>query len=781
MEFQSLESRYLNYCRKHKLQPNPAILCSLSKVKQQKSFQRRSHLVVVLDHLKDVDFLPLIDVIDSMSSSDIDAVDILNESPCILNEDQVLSLICAANQKLHTVTLQDLPFTKHFLRDLFRSGLACRVLKLSSSSVQKLDMVGRFMQLQKLNLDFCTSLSSLHKDCFSHMPNLMHLSMCGTRISNLWTTTAALSKLPFLIELRFQNCLCCEDTGPCPGYPRGRSGFCVTMTDYHHEYDSSENRGPQREIKNSFENRVGVCSGHLKSLSLLEISSDIHCDSKSDYFNVKNEVLHNDFCAQDDSSETLKDSTARKKYISHHASPICFEKHYREFMVASLPSLEVLDNLPIGRKDREVAKAIYSKHFEYLPYKRQVVQSAYQILHNREIASGCVPRISSKLKRSSVHGSNHSFSRSLCAAKLGASPWPHLDPISNIGYASDEEIKTFRPRQFEYHPSDSSHMAFGTLDGEVVVINHENGNLVYYLPPLGASNSILGLCWLKKYPSKVLAGSDNGLLRLFDISNTSPKDTDAPYGHDVFTFERFEQLTSVHVNATDEQFLVSGYTRNVALYDIGTGRLLQLFNNLHQEPINVAKFAYHSPFMFATSSFDHDVKMWDLRQRMVRPCYSATSSRGNVMVCFSPDDQYLLVSAIDNEVKQLLAVDGTLHTDFGIPSSGSSHNYTRSYYMNGTDYIITGSSDEHVVRICCAQTGRRLRDIYFEGRGSEKAMFVQSLRGDPFRPFNMSILASYAQSSSKCEIIKVNLLASCEDSEEDSYSQQLSPSFSLGG
>jgi len=155
---------------------------------------------------------------------------------------------------------------------------------------------------------------------------------------------------------------------------------------------------------------------------------------------------------------------------------------------------------------------------------------------------------------------------------------------------------------------------------------------------------------------QVLAGSDNGLLRLFDISNALPKDADTPYGHDVLTFDRFEQLTSVHINSTDEQFLVSGYTKNVALYDIGTGRLLQLLNNLHQEPINVAKFAYHSPFMFATSSFDHDVKMWDLRQRMVRPCYSATSSRGNVMVCFSPDDQYLLVSAIDNEVASIASL-----------------------------------------------------------------------------------------------------------------------------
>jgi hypothetical protein len=77
-------------------------------------------------------------------------------------------------------------------------------------------MAGTFMQLHTLNLDFCTSIGSLDKDCFSCMPSLMRLSMCETRVANLWTTTAALSKLPSLVELRFQNCLCCKDTGPCP-------------------------------------------------------------------------------------------------------------------------------------------------------------------------------------------------------------------------------------------------------------------------------------------------------------------------------------------------------------------------------------------------------------------------------------------------------------------------------------------------------------------------------------------------------------------------------------
>jgi hypothetical protein len=52
--------------------------------------------------------------------------------------------------------------------------------------------------------------------------------------------------------------------------------------------------------------------------------------------------------------------------------------------------------------------------------------------------------------------------------------------------------------------------------------------------------------------------------------------------------------------------------------------------------------------------------------------------------------------------------------DFKIASTGSAHNYTRSYYINGSDYIISGSCDENVVRICCTQTGRRLRDVYLE-------------------------------------------------------------------
>ena len=70
------------------------------------------------------------------------------------------------------------------------------------------------MRIHTLNLDFSTSLTSFQEDCFTCMPNLMCLSLCGTRILNLWTTIAALSKLPSLVELRFQHWSCGNDLGP---------------------------------------------------------------------------------------------------------------------------------------------------------------------------------------------------------------------------------------------------------------------------------------------------------------------------------------------------------------------------------------------------------------------------------------------------------------------------------------------------------------------------------------------------------------------------------------
>ncbi|KAK6159244.1 hypothetical protein DH2020_006558 [Rehmannia glutinosa] len=634
-------------------------------------------------------------------------------------------------------------------RDLSQQGLACQVLNLRSSHFRKLNMVGKFGHMHTLNLDFSASLTSFQEDCFSCMPKLRFLSLCETRITNLWTTSAALAKLPSLVELRFQNCLCSSDMGYSPA-SFGNEGIGSGHTDLglHLELPSPGDEGfPHLQLilddedindydivqdvrstnEDSSDDSEVDFSSHRQDISSMELLPDITLAWELD--DLENEISFGTLDMRDEDNFSAgpvklsgKTSIARKKYISRHPSPICFEKHYRDYMIASLPKLKVLDNLAIGKVDKQRASDIFTSHFEYLPYNKNNKESVVSILQQREIrANLSCTRASKKKLSSSSRKSQQFYSRSLSAAKMGSSAWPTLHPLSIAGSVLRDERRNLRPRQFEYHPSDSSLMVLGTLDGEVVVINHESDKIVSYIPSLGAMNSVLGLCWLKKYPFK---------------------------------------LTSVHVNSTDELFVASGYSRNVALYDISSGRRLQVFDDMHREHINVVKFSNHNPSLFATSSFDQDVKMWDIRQKPNQPCYTASSSRGNVMVCFSPDDHYLLVSAVDNEVKQLLAVDGRLHLDFGIASTGSSQNYTRSYYMSGRDYVISGSCDEHVVRICCANTGRRLRDVSLEGKGAGASMFVQSLRGDPFR---------------------VNLLECGDHDKPHSYKQQSHSVTGMGG
>lgn len=816
IDLSSLERRYIDSCQRQGTLPNVAIFSALFKAKVKKARHEVCSLVIFLDDLKDVDFNPVKNLLMEIDESEIDAVDILHRSSCFMNVEYVLLLLHAVSQKLRVVDLQDMSFGKYLLRDISQSGLNCQVLNLRSSHFRKLNMIGKFMQMQTLNLDFSASLTSFQESCFTCMPNLKCLSLCETRVSNLWTTSAALAKLTSLIELRFQNSLSWDEiVGSCYG---SSGGNAEDSNSGHMDNELHLGAPLGEETMNQYSNAEGELTSlfpfdsynvnHETPSTLGDSSDDSEVDFSGRHWDFSLVNLFSDLLpgwngsvdqqietslgswrmqSEEESlisSSDLRDTSyaAPKKYISNHPSPICYEKHYREYMIASLPNLRILDNLPIRKIDKDRADIIFSQNFEYLPYKRNNKESLVSILQKREIkASGnCVPTW--RRRPSYASGKSQQFySRSLCAAKVGSSAWPFLRPLSLLNSISTDDRTKFRPRQFEYHPSNSSLMVFGSLDGEVVVVNHESRKIVSYIPSLGAMNSVLGLCWLKKYPSKLIAGSDNGSLKLYDIQHTPSTTTGIYHSASSVSFDEFDQLTSVHVNSTDELFLASGYSKHVALYDICSGKRLQVFTDMHRQHINVVKFANHSPSIFATSSFDQDVKMWDLRQNSVRPCYTASSSRGNVMVCFSPDDHYLLASAVDNEVKQLLAVDGRIHLDFGIASTGSTQNYTRSYYMNGKDYIISGSCDEHVVRICCAQTGRRLRDISLEGKGSGTSMFVQSLRSDPFRDFNMSILAAYLRPGSNSEIVKVNLLASSDYDKEQSYNENGSQFCSMGG
>uniref|UniRef100_A0A1J3HNR5 DNA damage-binding protein 2 n=1 Tax=Noccaea caerulescens TaxID=107243 RepID=A0A1J3HNR5_NOCCA len=767
-EIATLEEKYIELCKKHGVLPNTAILSAFFEAEVKKSRNERCIMNLLLDRVKYDDFHPLLELCNEIDTSEVEEIDVFVRSSCSLEDHYALSLIRSVNQKLGLVHLHE-SFERNFWQDFFLQGLSCKVLNVRSLDFHKLNIVGEFTQLHTLILD-SNRLLGFGDGCFSCMPNLTYLSMCDTRVSDLWTATAALSKLPSLKELRFQIWICCSDISPLKPQSSSSSPTRVGENTFHESnsevFEQMDPDLPVEETLHSMdfsytipeEDDLDSCSSELNGEVLM----------REKVRRAKKPYQPNDVSQV--GSFTRQFGDVGLKYISSKASPICFKKHYRMYMINSLPRLKVLDNLSIRESDSDRASETYSANFEHLPYRRKNKESVVRVLEKRET-------------RSSKWKSQSSYTRSLCAARMRSSAWPLLRSLPLTRTHQEDENRRLSPRQFEYHPLDPSLMVFGTLDGEVVVLNHESGKIVRYIPSYGAQSSILGLCWLKMCPSMVIAGSADGSLKLYDIQKASSTVTSSSHAASgCVTFDEFDQLTSVHVNSTDKLFLASGYSKDVALYDIGSGTRLQVFANMHQEHINVVKFSNHSPSVFATSSFDKDVKLWDLRQEPSRPCYTASSTKGNVMVCFSPDDRYLLTSAVDNEVRQLLTVDGRLHLNFEIVPTGSSMNYTRSYYMNGNDYIISGSCDENMVRVCCAQTGRRLRDVYLEGNGSDfSMMFVQSLRGDPFRDFNMSVLAAYTRPSSVSEIVKVNLLASRDSTEEESHGLRCYPSNSMGG
>jgi len=76
----------------------------------------------------------------------------------------------------------------------------------------------------------------------------------------------------------------------------------------------------------------------------------------------------------------------------------------------------------------------------------------------------------------------------------------------------------------------------------------------------------------------------------------------------------------------------------VPIFDLATGKEVLYFKDIHDQHINIARFANETPYLLATCSFDRAVKVWDLRAGPSAPIYRCTSKSKNVLITFSPDD-----------------------------------------------------------------------------------------------------------------------------------------------
>ncbi|RHY34101.1 hypothetical protein DYB32_001123 [Aphanomyces invadans] len=217
------------------------------------------------------------------------------------------------------------------------------------------------------------------------------------------------------------------------------------------------------------------------------------------------------------------------------------------------------------------------------------------------------------------------------------------------------------PRQFEYHPVDPSLLVFGTFSGQVVVWNHSvnRAHFASRAHQLSPTEQVLGLSWLHKreYQDRFVVGSQKGTISLCSITTPSQQPRQ---------FVPFPHLSSVHVSMDDQQVLVSGNSHSVRIYDMQSGHIVRTFDDIHEKEINLSRFANLSPTLFATCSFDKTVKLWDTRSPTTTPIYTCMSAGENLTICFSPDDQRLLVSAIDDEFNQFSLLNGKLDWGYSL-------------------------------------------------------------------------------------------------------------------
>jgi len=144
--------------------------------------------------------------------------------------------------------------------------------------------------------------------------------------------------------------------------------------------------------------------------------------------------------------------------------------------------------------------------------------------------------------------------------------------------------------------------------------------------------------------------------------------------------------------------------------------------------------------------------LWDLRERRVGvPVATYNTPTLNVMCCFSPNDDSLLVSGLDNNVCQLDIRKGlmpNLTNDVlakSIPARNSTTNYRRSVYTADGNSFITSGTDENFMRVIDSKTGSSTCVCKFDGLlasfeerlaglGRESVEFSEVKNDDPGAP-----------------------------------------------
>lgn len=326
----------------------------------------------------------------------------------------------------------------------------------------------------------------------------------------------------------------------------------------------------------------------------------------------------------------------------------------------------------------------------------------------------------------------------------------HLNAVDDFQQLPHERrlvLASSGARQFEFHPMRPDILLAGHKDGMISIINHEIDRTTHKLKL--DSKPIIGLSWLHTHPQWAVCGvSREGSVCLMNYQ----EERSGLIEH--VCLESFENLTSLSVNCTDELFVTSGFSVDLGLYDLLTGKKVTTFHGMHRHFINHCRFAHRSPHIFATASFDHTCKLWDLREPLMasKPVRLFETESLNMMCCFSPDDENVLCSGVDDALRQFnLGKDTSCHSSsFRLPAAKSATNYRRSSYLMDGNLIATACTEEIQVRICLAsQPYQHLGIVDFKGMLGKPMCWPQSDSNVAYHQESASPLAPSLQEPSR--------------------------------
>ena len=245
-------------------------------------------------------------------------------------------------------------------------------------------------------------------------------------------------------------------------------------------------------------------------------------------------------------------------------------------------------------------------------------------------------------------------------------------------------------------------MLIGQKDGTAAIVNTETDTLLTRKKI--DQTPILALSWFRSHPQMAVGGAIHTgnlfFMRYEDGDHQSERSLKQiqlqPFGF----WMGGAELSSLSVNCTDDYVAVSGFSKDIALYDVYTGSCVNVVRNVHSDWVNIVRFANQSPHILASASFDQSLKLYDLRCGLDgdRPIRSYQNSSMNVMCNFAPDDRHILLSGVDANVTRLTVPDFQACETIDIPAAGSRTNYRRSVFLS-KDMFVTAATDESFARV----------------------------------------------------------------------------------